>query len=194
MLRPLLAITLVCACVARADDTAPPGPLPEGVTPARYRLKLTIDPRKKNFAGQTDIEVTLRAPQQTIWLHGLGLTVSSVSVTSAGKTVPARYEEVEHESGVARIVTDAPVAAGKATLKLRYTAAFQSAPQGLYRTQAGKDWYAFSQMEAIDARRVFPGFDEPRFKTPFEVTLVTTGDDRAVTNTPETREIGRAHV
>src|SRR3977135_1032445 len=112
MFRPLLAIAFLCACGARADDTPPLGPLPEGVTPARYRLKLTIDPRKTDFAGQTDIELTLRAPQTTIWLHGLGLRVSSVSVTSAGRTVPARYEEVGHESGVARIVTDAPVAAG----------------------------------------------------------------------------------
>ena len=41
MLRPLLAIALLCACVARADDTPPLGPLPEGVTPARYRRLYT---------------------------------------------------------------------------------------------------------------------------------------------------------
>jgi hypothetical protein len=188
MNRALLALALLGACVARAEDIPPPGPLPEGVTPVRYQLKLTIDPRKENFSGQTDIDVTLNAGRKSIWLHGLGLKVSSVTVTSGNRTVPAHYEEVEHENGVARVVSTVPLAAGKATLHLKYTAAFQSAAQGLYRTQAGKDWYVFSQMEAIDARRVFPGFDEPRFKTPFELTLVTAGADIAVTNTPETQD------
>jgi aminopeptidase N len=44
-------------------------------------------------------------------------------------------------------------------------------------------------MEAIDARRVFPGFDEPRFKTPFELTILTHAGDLAVTNTPEMRSV-----
>jgi aminopeptidase N len=186
MCRRLVAIALLAASVTRAQEVAPAGPLPDTVIPTHYRVSLSIDPRQTNFSGRVDIDTTVRAPLHTIWLHGLGLHVSSVTVTSAGHVSKGRYEEIDHDSGVARIVTDAAVAAGKATLHLRYTAAFQSAPQGLYRTQAGKDWYAFSQMEAIDGRRVFPGFDEPRFKTPFEVTLVTTGDDRAVTNTPET--------
>src|ERR1700686_4396724 len=186
MRRCLVAIALLAASVTRAQEEPPAGPLPDTVIPTHYRVSLSIDPRQRNFSRRADMHRTVRAPLHTIWLHGLGLHVSSVTVTSAGHVSNGRYEEIDHDSGVARIVTDAPVAAGKATLHLRYTAAFQSAPQGLYRTQAGNDWYAFSQMEAIDARRVFPGFDEPRFKTPFEVTLVTTGDDRAVTNTPET--------
>lgn len=40
-------------------------------------------------------------------------------------------------------------------------------------------------MEAIEARRVFPGFDEPRFKTPYDVSIATSGADPAVTNAPE---------
>ena len=187
MRRLLPAIALLCTCAARGQDTPPPGPLGDTVTPLGYHLKLNIDPRRTEFSGRADIDVTIRSPLRTIWLHGLGLKVSAVSVTSGGKVLPAHYEEVDHDSGVARLVTNGPVAAGPATLHLRYAAEFQSSPQGLYRTQAGKDWYAFSQFEAIDARRVFPGFDEPRFKTPFEVTVVTSGGDRAVTNTPEVR-------
>jgi len=190
MNRWLFAVAVLAPSVVYAEE-APPGPLPDTVIPTRYHLSLTIDPRQASFSGQVDIDVTVRAPLKTIWLHGLGLNVSRVTVTSAGKSMAARYQEVEHDSGVARITTDTAVGAGKATLHLRYTAAFQSAPQGLYRTKAGKDWYAFSQMEAIDARRVFPGFDEPRFKTPFEITLVTAGDDRAVTNTPELAQMKR---
>jgi len=168
-----------------AADQAPEGRLPDTVMPTHYQLALRIDPRQREFSGQATISVEIRAPLSTLWLHGLGLSVKTATVTSDGHSVPAKYEEIDHETGVARITTAAPLAAGKAVLHFDYRGAFQSSPQGLYRTKVGDDWYAFSQMEAIDARRVFPGFDEPRFKTPFDVSIITSGADLAVTNTPE---------
>jgi len=38
-------------------------------------------------------------------------------------------------------------------------------------------------MEAISARYAFPGFDEPRFKTPFDITLTVPKDEAVVANT-----------
>ena len=187
MIRCLVLIALLTgAAVTRADEAAAPaGPLPDTVVPANYQLRLTIDPRRANFSGQTVIEVAIRAPLRTIWLHGLGLRLKSATVTESGHTFSAHYEEIDHDTGVARLVTAAPLTPGTAVLRFDYEAPFQSSPQGLYRTRVGKDWYAFSQMEAIDARRVFPGFDEPRFKTPFVVAIATRGADLAVTNAPE---------
>jgi alanyl aminopeptidase len=40
-------------------------------------------------------------------------------------------------------------------------------------------------MEPIAARKVFPGFDEPAFKVPFDLVLVTRADHVAITTTPE---------
>jgi alanyl aminopeptidase len=40
-------------------------------------------------------------------------------------------------------------------------------------------------MEPIAARKVFPGFDEPAFKVPFDLVLVTRADHAAITTTPE---------
>src|ERR1700722_1332980 len=186
MRRALMLIVLLAAtCVSRAQDIAPAGRLPDTVVPTHYQLNLDIDPRQPQFSGQAQIEVTLSAPLRTLWLHGLGLKVKTASVTAGGKTLSARYEEVDHVTGVTRLVTASAIAAGPAQLHFEYAAPFQSSPQGIYRTQVGKDWYAFSQMEAIDARRAFPGFDEPRFKTPFDITVRTHGKDLAVSNTPE---------
>ena len=182
-----LALLLASAGARAGSETYPHGRLPEGVSPVRYQLALTVDPAKPEFSGRADIDITVAAPTTTIWLHGLGLQVQEVSVTSGGHRIGARYEEVDHETGVARVILAAAVPAGSAALHFRYRAPFQTSPQGLYRTRAGNRWYAFTQFEAIDARRAFPGFDEPRFKTPFDVSIMTPASDRAITNAPERR-------
>jgi alanyl aminopeptidase len=54
---------------------------------------------------------------------------------------------------------------------------------GLYRVESGGLAYAFTQFEPIHARQAFPSFDEPRFKTPFDVTLRVPSDAVAISNT-----------
>ena len=190
MRNSLLLALLAAATLARAaESTAPPGPLPDTVVPVSYNLKLTIDPRQANFSGQARIEVKLRSSASTLWLHGLGLKVTKVTVLAGGATLAARYSEVDHDTGVARLDTDQPIPAGAAVLDFTYQAPFQDSAQGIYRAHVAQQWYAFTQFEAIDARRAFPSFDEPRFKTPYDITLTTAHGDLAVTNTPETRVV-----
>ena len=184
----LNVLALLAATGVRAADVgAPHGRLPGTVAPQRYQLKLDIDPRQSTFSGETAITVKIRTATPSVWLHGLGLEVSAVSAEAGGRRVAGRYEEIDHQFGVARVTFASSLPAGSAVLRFRYTAPFQQAGQGLYRTREGNDWYVFSQMEAIDARRVFPGFDEPGYKTPFEVAIVAHGGDVAISNAPETR-------
>jgi aminopeptidase N len=185
-----LALWLAVLGAAGADDAAAPrGPLPDTLAPQHYHLTLDVDPRLADFVVRVEIAIAVREPTATIWLHGLGLKVSEVTAAAGGRQLAARYEEVDHDTGVARVIIAGSLPAGPATLHFRYRAPLQTSGQGLYRTHAGQDWYAFSQLEAIDARRVFPGFDEPRFKTPFDLTILTHAGDLAVTNTPEMRSV-----
>jgi aminopeptidase N len=69
-------------------------------------------------------------------------------------------------------------------LSLSYTADFRTEPEGLYRAVVGEDSYVFTQMQPIDARRAFPGFDDPQFKTPFDVTIIAPSEDKVVANAP----------
>jgi alanyl aminopeptidase len=60
---------------------------------------------------------------------------------------------------------------------------------------AGKHFlgFAFGQFEATDARHAFPCFDEPSFKTPWQLTLHVKREQAAFSNTPvasETEEPG----
>ena len=180
----IYALVLSNCSVAAAASDYPRGQLSDDVVPQRYSLTLTIDPRQKSFSGEMEIQVRLKKPTQRIWLHGQGLQVKDATLRTAGHTQSLKYTEVDTVSGVARLDLPQAAAAGSGTLRLSYTADFGSEPQGLYRAVVGEDSYAFTQMEPIAARRAFPGFDDPQFKTPFEVTVIAPSADQVVANAP----------
>jgi alanyl aminopeptidase len=62
-------------------------------------------------------------------------------------------------------------------------------PTGLYRVEEGENWYAFTQFEPLEARKAFPSFDEPVFKTPFKTTMRVPTGLVAATNGPETNKL-----
>jgi aminopeptidase N len=91
-----------------------------------------------------------------------------------------------------------PLPQGAARITLEYSAPFGAELSGLYRVQEDGRWYVYSQFEATDARRAFPCFDEPGFKTPFDVRIVSPSGTIAVANSPESpfsgQDADRAHV
>jgi alanyl aminopeptidase len=158
--------------------------LPRNVVPLRYRLTFTIDPTKPTFSGHDEIDVTFTQPRRALYLDGLDLNVQHASVRLAsGQTIEARYAQV-HGSGIARLLFADVVPAGAATLIFDYDAPFGRFLGGLYKVADGGDEYAFTQFESTDARRAFPSFDEPGFKTPFSVTVNAPIDDKVIANTP----------
>jgi aminopeptidase N len=182
-------VWLIAVGVARAAGPAPAecppvGQLPEGVKPTAYRLDLTVDPSQPRFAGHTEIDAQLTRAATSIYLHGNGLKVSRVLITVGTATLVARYAQVA-DNGVARIDFPHELPAGGLTLKFDYTAAFRTEDEGLFHAKVGDEWYAWTQMEPVDARRMFPGFDQPGFKTPFTVTVTAPASARVFTNAPE---------
>ena len=163
----------------RKPPEAPPVlQLPRDVHPLHYALEMRIVPDEERFSGTAEIDVQLDEPRDVIWLHGRGLDVRAASIGG----MSARYEQVNPE-GLARLVADRPAGPGKTTLRLSWQREFDPQIVGLYRTQEAGRRYAYTQFEAVDARRAFPGFDEPDFKTPFDVSLTVPADQVAVANT-----------
>ena len=167
---------------AAAADVVPTGKLPDDAVPVSYALKLKIDPREDRFGGEARVRIKLAKPADHVWLHGQDLDVRSVALVDAsGKTHKAIY--AAQKEGVAKISFDGTLPAQTIELVFDYSAAFNARLEGLYKVKVGDDSYAMTQMESISARNAFPGFDEPRFKTPFDVTLTVPKDDVVVANT-----------
>lgn len=172
------------ALAAANTPGAPAGRLSSDVQPLHYRLELDIQPETAGFSGSAAIDVDIRAPSEVIYLHGNGLTVSSATLTAADNiTRPATYEQVD-ATGVAQLTFADKLPVGRATLHFVYTATFGRGGEGLYRSVVGEDSYVFTQFQPIDARRMFPGFDEPGFKTPFDITVTTASANAVVGNAP----------
>jgi aminopeptidase N len=178
------ALLAISAPASHAEEAVPRGRLPDDVVPQRYALTLTVDPRETGFVGEVEIDVQLKKPTQVIWLHGQGLKVKDATLQAGGQTLPLKYTEVDTVRGVARLDLPRTAPAGSGALRLSYSADFRTEPEGLYRTVVGGDSYLFTQMEPIDARRVFPGFDDPQFKTPFDVTVIAPSADKVIANAP----------
>jgi aminopeptidase N len=180
-------------------EVAPPAPaaredgrLPPLATPLRYALSLRVDPGTDRFSGITTILVDV--PQKTwhLVMHGADLRIASAKALVGGEAIEATTTARKAFGGRAPeeiVLTFArPLPPGQATLELSYDAAYPRDLRGLYRVKEADRWYAFTQFEATDARRAFPCFDEPGFKTPFDVMIAAPKGMLAFANAPE---IGR---
>jgi alanyl aminopeptidase len=154
------------------------------VKPLAYGLGLEIVPSRERFSGHARILVELSEATTTIWLHAKGLSVSQARAEVGGSSLAANFQQVNDE-GLARLHFEQPVPKGRAMLDLVYDAPFDRQLSGLYKVQVeGRD-YAFTQFEAVSARQAFPCFDEPAFKTPFDIALTLPADQVAISNTRE---------
>jgi aminopeptidase N len=167
-----------------ADADAPKGKLPHTATPRAYRLSFDIDPDRSRFFGHDEIDVTLNEPTQRLYMHGRDLNVALAAAKVGGATIPAKYTQVD-KTGVVRLDFARSLPAGPATLVFDYDAQFGDSASGMFRVRVGGKWYGWTQFESIDARAAFPGFDEPGFKTPFTVSVLSKTGDTVVTNSRE---------
>jgi len=168
---------------AADGSKVPEGRLPEGVRPTRYALTLAVDPSTDGFSGEATIAIDLAEETSGFWMHGQDLEVASIQARVDGRTVAATWEQ-RTSDGVSRVELAETLPRGQVLLDVAYEAGFDHPLRGLYKVTADGRAYAFTQFESISARLAFPCFDEPRFKTPFDLTVIAPADQFVAANTP----------
>lgn len=182
MVRPvLLAFVVACAAPEHPRAVGSPGlRLPDGATPLGYDLRLELDPDRETFRGEVRIRVRLDAPSDRVWIHADELDITAARY-GADQLAPAGTGDQMRAFGFGHVVE------GTVTLAFEFTGRTTHDEEGLFRQRAGERWYLFSQAESVFARRITPCFDEPRWKTPWRVTLVVPREMVALGNAPELR-------
>lgn len=173
---------------ANSQDTTPPSlRLPEAVRPTRYSAELTVVPSEESFRGSIDIGLEVRRTTNTIWLNARYLTVELARLEGAG--APAQARIVPGGDDLVGLQFDEALAPGAARLHIEYRGEINRKDTGgIFSLREGGEWYAYTQFEAVRARRAFPSFDEPGYKVPWQLNLIVREEHTAVSNTPVTSQ------
>ena len=147
------------------------------VLPERYAVSLRVEPAARTFSGKTSIDLKLAAPQPELILHGIDLEVARAIYRYGSQTAEAQVEAAPtSETLILKFPAELPRGGGK--LEIEWSGEFTKGLRGLY---ASGD-IAATQFEAADARRLFPCFDEPRFKATWALTLDVPAGLAALSN------------
>jgi aminopeptidase N len=172
------ALLVLCALIPVAAFAQR---LPGNVVPEHYDLAVTPDLRAATFSGREVISVKLAKPSTTIVLNAAEIRFDRVTVAAAGRTQEARVTLRPHSEQATLSVAQV-IPAGAAELTIVYRGILNDQLRGLYLSKANNRRYAVTQLEATDARRMFPSFDEPAFKATFSLTATIDNGDHAISN------------
>ncbi len=163
--------------------TAVEGPnlrLDNSVVPTHYSVQLTVTPDSNTFEASIDIDVKVNRSQPVIWLNALNLDLKRATV--AGQTASI----VPGNKAFVGLRFNRLLAPGPVSIHIDYSGKIsRNSSAGVFQLQDRGNWYVYTQFESTDARRAFPCFDQPDFKTTWDIALKVPQALTAFANTPE---------
>jgi puromycin-sensitive aminopeptidase len=154
------------------------------VLPQRVDLHVALDPeRGRAFRGEVATTLELARAVASVELHAVGLRVTGAVLEAGGERVRGRV--VAHpDRETVEVRLPRRVGPGAVRLELRFAGRLRTDLRGLYFARSGKRRYAFTQLEATDARSFFPCFDEPALKARFRIAVNTRASHTVLSNSP----------
>lgn len=161
--------------------------LPRTALPKRYEISLAPDLKNFTFSGHETIHLDVVAPTDEIVLNAAELTVEKATAIVNGKEI-AGTTRLDESSERLHIKFPKQIEKGSCELKISFAGILNDKLHGFYRStykdEKGQEKViATTQFEATDARRAFPCYDEPDFKSVFQVTLIVDEQLTAISNT-----------
>jgi len=197
-----LAAALLLCCIASASAeprfsfATTPGKLPKDVVPRHYALRIVPATTYDRFDAEALIDIEVARPVPAIVVNAAELSFKSVRLrASTGDETSLTPSFDPRRETVTLTPAGAPIAPGSYRLGIGYSGKIGKHPQGLYQIaykqrEGGRlveKLMLATQMEPVQARRLFPGWDEPVFRASFEIVAVIDAPLNAVSNMPQSK-------
>ncbi|XP_039517984.1 leucyl-cystinyl aminopeptidase-like [Pimephales promelas] len=161
--------------------------LPSSVHPVHYDISLHPDLKNMTFKGSVSIKVKVLHETKIIVLHS-----SDMNITKA--TFQDEVVHVLEYKPWQQIAIKFPedLKKGLYVLNINYTANFSNSYDGFYNSSyvdinGTKRVLAATQFEPLAARKAFPCFDEPAFKSTFRIKITRESKYISLSNMPKVK-------
>ncbi|HVQ09579.1 MAG TPA: M1 family metallopeptidase [Allosphingosinicella sp.] len=162
-----------------------PSQLPRNVRPRHYTIAAVPDAANLRFSGTVAIDIEVLEPTETITLNAADLDFAGVTLDGGA----AARVSTDADAQTATFRFPDRIAPGRHRLDIGYSGRINTQAAGLfaldYAGAQGPKRALFTQFEAPDARRFFPGWDEPNFRTPYDLSVTVPAGQQAISNMPE---------
>jgi alanyl aminopeptidase len=179
--RSLCAFAASVFTLAATGQAAAPR-LGRDVIPTFQLIELRLDARQDGYEGTTRIELDVKRPTRTFFLHAEALDIGSITLSRSGEEVSCRYQA--EDSATLLVEAAFELEPGPLVLEAVFTNDYDRRAEGLFKAEVEGESYTFTQFEEDDAREAFPCFDEPSFKFPYQLVLTVPASHLALANTP----------
>ncbi|GIL40370.1 M1 family metallopeptidase [Roseiterribacter gracilis] len=180
----VLRVAFLSLLVVSTAHAAPEARLPDYVRPLDYKIEIAPDAAAPTFAGKVELQFETTKPITTLTLNAIDLTFDTAEIDGVAATVA-----IDPEAATATFTPLGPITLGKHIAKFAYRGKISTNAYGLFSSTAlsadgGKKRLLATQFESSGARRMFPSFDEPGFKSVFNLTAIVPQDEVAISNMP----------
>jgi puromycin-sensitive aminopeptidase len=190
---PVLSAATTAAKAGSSEAMAyPANPyrLPRTALPTRYDLTLSPDLHKRDFLGDARITLNVTEPIAEVVCNSLDLEIVKAWVVDANGTRIDAKATADPERERVSFALERTLWAGTAVLHVQFHGVLNDKLVGFYAStyeaaDGSTKVIATTQMEATDARRAFPCWDEPDCKAVFALTLLVDDGLLAVSNMHE---------
>jgi aminopeptidase N len=166
--------------------------LPDTSEPLMYRIKLNvpdIHTGGRQFFGDVTIDIRINKDTDRIMFHSKQQTINELKVWDV---LENEIQVLDHSiqtagDSITIYFMEKLQAGSKITVHIKYTAMILTSSTGFYRTQYTESgvtkYLATTQFQPTGARYAFPNYDEPGYKTPFELSIRHDKSYTAIANT-----------
>jgi alanyl aminopeptidase len=176
--------SLLLSCFLTMSVTAEEFKLSDDIVPSFQFIELTLDPSLGKFSGTTTIDLNITKQSDTIKLYSKNLLITSATVSDENSKKKLAVVGT-NEYDITSLLANHIIPKGQHKLSLSFEGTYTDTGDGLFKVTQSDETYLFTQFQSMLARSVFPSFDQPNFKIPFQFKISVPKGYNVISNTPQ---------